>query len=189
MTKHAIGLIFVIIICVTLSSWTSAHSESAPDREYLIKAAFLYNFARFVNWPDDAFPDAHSPLSLCIVGKDPFLDALKTIKGKTIRGRKLEITHLARIENLEQCHMLFISASEEHRLPEILDTLREESILTVSDMSRFALRGGAIHFITVSSKIRFEINVDATDTVGLKISSKLLKLARVVHTGRRQGAH
>lgn len=186
MTKHAIGLISIIVICLTLSSRMIAHAESMEHMEHRVKAAFLYNFAKFVDWPDDVFPDANSPLSLCIVGKDPFLDTLESIRGKTVRGRKLAIQHLARIENLEQCHILFISASEEHHLSEILSHIKTKNILTVSDMSRFARRGGAINFITVKSKIRFEINVDATDTVGLKISSKLLKLAQIVGTGRKQ---
>lgn len=186
MIRKTIRLIFIIVICVTISSWPKVHAESSPTREHLIKAAFLYNFARFVDWPDEAFPDEHTPLVLCIFGKDPFGDALESIQGKRIRGRKLAIQHLGRIENLEQCHILFISASEEHHLSEILSHIKTKNILTVSDMSRFARRGGAINFITVKSKIRFEINVDATDTVGLKISSKLLKLAQIVGTGRKQ---
>lgn len=178
--RKTIRLILVAAICVAMSSRANAHAESPASREYVIKAAFLYNFAKFVDWPAEAFPNDRTPLTLCILGKDPFGVALESIKGKTVRGRRQVVQHLARIEDLEQCHILFISASEEKHLSQILSTIKGRHILTVSDMKRFARRGGIINLVTVKSKIRFEINMDTTDLVGLKISSKLLKLAKIV---------
>ncbi|NVM21789.1 MAG: YfiR family protein [Desulfobacterales bacterium] len=184
MTGKVIRIVFITAICVTISTSANANAESPPSREYLIKAAFLYNFAKFVEWPTEAFPNDSTPITLCILGEDPFGDALESIKGKTIRGRDMVIRHVVRVEDLEHCHILFVSASEEKRLPQILNTIRDKTILTVSDMNRFARRGGIINLVTVRSKIRFEINVDATDLVGLRISSKLLRLARIVKDGR-----
>jgi hypothetical protein len=186
MISKVIRLIFIIAICLTVSSWPNAHAESPPSREYLIKAAFLYNFAKFVNWPAEAFSNDSTPLTLCILGEDPFGDALKSIKGKTVRGGKLVIEHSAWPEDIGQCHILFVSASEEKRLSRILNTIRGKTILTVSDMNSFARRGGIINLVTLRSKIHFEINVDATDLAGLKIGSKLLKLAKIVRDERRE---
>lgn len=180
MIRKIIRLIFITALCVTISSRPNVHADPPPSREYVIKAAFLYNFAKFVDWPGEAFPNRRTPLTLCILGKDPFGVALESIKGKTVRSRRLVIQHLARIDDLEQCHILFISTSEEKRLSQILSTIRGKTILTVSDINSFARRGGIINLVTAKSKIRFEINVDAMDLVGLKISSKLLKLAKIV---------
>lgn len=187
MINKAVRLIFVSALCVTMSSWPSALAEPPQSSEYLIKAAFLYNFAKFVNWPAEAFPNDSAPLVLCILGKDPFGVALESIKGKTVGGRKLVIQHLARLEDLEQYHILFITASEEKRLPKILSTIKGKPVLTVSDMKEFAHRGGITNFLTVEKKIHFEINVDAAHLAGLKISSQLLKLAKIVKDeGRKE---
>ena len=186
MIGKVIRLIFIIAICLTVSSWPNAHAEPPPSREYLIKAAFLYNFAKFVDWPAEAFPNDSTPITLCILGEDPFGDALKAIKGKTVKGRKLVIKHSTRLDDVGQCHILFVSASEEKRLSRILDTIKGKNIQTVSDMNSFARRGGIINLVTIKSKIHFEVNVDATDLAGLKISSKLLKLAKIVRDERRE---
>jgi len=186
MSRKIIRLIFIIALCITVSSWPNAHADPPPSREYVIKAVFLYNFAKFVEWPAEAFPNRRAPLTLCILGKDPFGLALDSIKGKKVRGRKLVIQHLARIEDLEQCHILFISASEEIRLPQILSTIRGMSILTVSDMKRFVQHGGIINLVTIETKVRFEINVGVAHLAGLEISSKLLKLAKIVEDDKKR---
>ena len=189
MIRKIIRPILVMGICVSMSSWPPVRAESAAHREYLIKAAFLYNFAKFIDWPAEAFPNDRTPLTLCIFGEDPFGVALESIKGKTVKGRKLVIQHSTRVEDLEQCHILFVSASEEKRLRPILSGLRGKTILTVSDMNGFARRGGIINLVTEKSKIRFEVNVEVTELAGLKISSKLLKLAKIVREGRPEGDH
>ncbi len=187
MISKVVRLIFIIVICAIVSAWLNAHAEPPPSREYLIKAAFLYKFAKFVDWPAKAFPNDRTPLTICILGKEPFGAALETIKDKKVRGRKLVIQRLARLEDLKQCHILFISASEEKRLPELLSTIKGKAILTVSDMKGFAHCGGIINLVTIEKKIRFEINLDAAHLAGLKISSKLLKLAKIVgEEGRKE---
>lgn len=187
MISKVVRLIFITAACATVSSWPNTHAKPPPSREYLIKAAFLYKFAKFVDWPAKAFRNDRAPLTICILGKEPFGAALENIKDKKVKGRKLVIQRLARLEDLKQCHVLFISESEEKRLPKILRAIKGKAILTVSDMKEFARRGGIIDLVTVKKKIRFEINVDAAHTARLKISSKLLKLAKIVkEKGRKE---
>jgi len=165
-----------------------AGAQSEPPTEYQIKAAFLYNFAKFVEWPADAFADPHAPLVLGIVGEDPFGSVLdKLVLGKTVNGRGLVIKKLKQGADLRNCHILFLSSSETKRVPQILESLQGASVLTVGERERFAQSGGVINFILEENKVRFEINSDAAARARLNISSKLLALARIV-ADQRHGA-
>ena len=155
--------------------------ERRPD-EYGVKAAFLFNFAKFVDWPTDAFKDDQSPVYLSILGDDPFGSALNSLRDKTVRGRPLVIKCCKNIDQVTGSHILFIGPSEKGNLRSILNALKNSSILTVSETERFGQQGGMINFITVDNKIQFEINPEAAQRVKLKISSQLLKLARIVAT-------
>lgn len=156
-------------------------AQSPGHDEYLVKAAFLYSFAKFVEWPPQVFMTADTPITLCIYGTDPFGDALKSIRGKSVKSRALMIKRAARGENLEACHILFISASEQVRLSQLIRHLNGSHVLTIGDMDRFAHAGGIINLVKVQNKVRFEINLDAAQRAGLKISSQLLKLATLVN--------
>ena len=173
-------LIGVIAMWVVASGAPTAYAEFLLLREYQIKAAFLYNFVKFVEWPDEALPDPSAPIALCVLGEDPFGVALESINGKTVKGRQLVIKRFVGLQDLEVCRILFISSSEEGRLAQIFGSLKNSSILTVGEMERFIQLGGIISFTMESNKIRFEINADAAERAGLKISSKLLNLAKVV---------
>lgn len=164
-----------------------AHGEPQPAPEYAVKAAFLFNFAKFVEWPNDAFADIASPLVLCVLGKDPFGDSLRSLKGKTVNGRPLAIRYVAVIEELDRCHLLFVSSSEKPVLPKILQATKGRSILTVGDMEDFARDGGIINLVKEESRVAIEVNLEAAQRSRLKISSKLLALAKIVKPGRRQG--
>ncbi len=187
MLKKIYRYIVLIIVCFMLSWAQGPYAESTTPREYLIKAGFLYNFAKFVEWPDDAFADSSVPLTLCIIGKDPFGASLRSVEGETFMGRKLLIRRFSRLRDMDNCHILFISSSERKRLPAILARMKGKQILSVADMKGFARRGGIINLIKVQDRIRFEINVDAARRAGLKISSKLLNLATIVKEDRRSG--
>ena len=169
------------MLCLSLV-WLLAVSsgraqESAPT-EYQLKAAFLLNFAKFVEWPPAAFAQPTSPIVLGILGENPFGDALeRTIQDKTINNRPLVIKPFRSAADATNCHLLFISASEKARLPEILAGLGKACALTVSETDRFTESGGMINFIRQGNKIRFQINEVAAKGAGLKISSKLLSLA------------
>ena len=152
-----------------------------PLPEYQVKAAYLYNFLKFVEWPEDAFPDSLAPIVIGISGDDPFGDALpQVIIGKTVQGRDLVIHKYRSGEDMRGAHILFISPLEKKRLPQILSSLRGSSVLTVADTEGFLEAGGMIQFLSENNRVRFAINVDATSRAKLKISSKLLSLARVV---------
>jgi len=172
-------LIGVIAVGLTTAPPT-APGEPAGGREYEIKAALLYNFAKFVEWPDEAVPETSAPLTLCILGDDPFGPALESIDGKTIRSRRLVIKRPVTARDVSACHILFISSSEEKHLAQILEVLRTSSTLTIGEMQGFTQNGGIINLAVESNKVRFEINANAADRAGLKISSKLLSLASVV---------
>jgi hypothetical protein len=175
-----VDLVLIISLWSTLNLGHNAFAESKTPGEYIIKAAFLYNFAKFVDWPGEDFANDESPIILCILGKDPFGELLESIEGKTVKGRRLMIKRLEEIEDLERCHILFISKSEKKNLTQVFDKLAGWSVLTVSDMESFAQRGGIIGLVTEEKKIRFQINVEAAQHRRVKISSKLLKLAQIV---------
>ncbi len=149
--------------------------------EYDVKAAFLYNFTKFVDWPPSAFPDAGSPLRICVLGEDPFGTSLKAVAGENeeVGGHKLTVVPTPSLSRSGGCQVLFISRSEQERLPQILASVKGSPVLTVGDSRGFLDHGGIINFILEGSKVHFEINPEAADRVGIKISSKLLRLARI----------
>lgn len=153
-----------------------------PPTEYQVKAAFLFNFARFVEWPPHAFPTAAAPMGVCVLGDDPFGEALnRVVAGKMSGDRVLMVRRGKKLRELAGCGILFISASERERLPGILGELRNAPVLTVGESEGFAGSGGEVQFTLEESRVHFLINVDAAGRAGLKVSSKLLSLAHVVH--------
>ena len=150
--------------------------------EYEVKAAFLFRFAQFVEWPPDAFKGAGEPFTYCTIGDDPFRGALeRTLNGKTIGQRPLRVEHLNGAGRVEECQVLFVGGSGERKhVEEMLAGTGTLPILTVGEGDRFAENGGTIGFCTEDNKIRFEVNLDAAGKAGLKISAKLLALAKTV---------
>jgi YfiR/HmsC-like len=172
----------VILMTLLMSGVIGGTSKSFADslQEYQIKAAFLYNFAKFTEWPAAAFKDAQSAVTLCILGKDPFGDALDSLREKTIEGRRLVIKRVSKVEEAEKCHILFVSASEKESLSHILKVTKNWNVLTVGDTKGFAESGVMINLINIEDKVGFEINLDAAEHASLKISSKLLKLGKII---------
>ncbi len=152
---------------------------AAKYGEYEVKAAFLLNFMQFVEWPAGALPPAGTPLVIGVLGEDPFgLMLEQTIEGETIHGRPLTIRRARRLTDLKDCHLVFVCRSEKPNLREIASALRGYPVLTVSDVEQFCRHGGMIGLVTEGGRIRFEISQEAAEQAGLKISSKLLRLAR-----------
>ncbi len=173
--KIVLGCLLSLCFLGPLSGRVQAQSSS----EYQVKAAFLYNFAKFVDWPGDAFSGASAPLVIGVIGNDPFGGALdQAINGKNIGARRLTVRRLKWGQDLRSCHILFISSSERQRLPQIIQSLKGSNVLTVGDMGQFNQQGGMINFILESNKVRFEINSRGADQARLRISSKLLALAK-----------
>ena len=148
--------------------------------EYAVKAAYLYNFAKYVEWPPKAFPVASAPLLICIAGANPFGEALAALSGKTVESHPVEVRHIPMATSLDPCHIVFIGRAEQGRLKTVLAKLAFRPILTVSDIGDFARAGGMIGLVEAEQRIRFDINLTATQQANLKLSSQLLKLATIV---------
>jgi len=175
-------------------------AQAAPEtnREYQIKAAFLYNFVKFTDWPGESAADSkapdtidsNEPITIGIIGEDPFGNAFEPVKDKRVKGRKIALKRFKgleeskqsneQIEGVRKCHLLFVCRSQKEQLGEIIDLVKDRPMLTVADMSGFLESGGMINFIMEENKIRFEINLTAARHAGLRISSKLLGLAKRV---------
>ena len=154
------------------------HAQESQPSEYQLKAAFLYNFAKFVDWPSEALPQNNSPFIIGILGENPFDDDLKKIvAGKKISDHPISVVKLSTVAEATKCHILFISSSEKSRLMDIFESLHGTPILTVGETEQFTESGGMVNFIREANKIHFQINDDAAKVSRLKISSKLLSLA------------
>lgn len=156
-----------------------AATSLAAEAEYTVKAAMLYNFAKFVDWPGDTLA-ADNRIAFCIAGKSPLNGPLQQLQGKPVKGRTVSVRQVARPDEIAGCQVLFIPQAESARLSAYLQQAGHHSILTVSDLDRFAASGGMIGFYEEDNKIRFEINPDAVQKRRLQISSHLLNLARRV---------
>ncbi len=151
--------------------------------EYQIKAAFLLNFARFVEWPPAALGSPGTPLVIGIIGDDPFGEALRQgIYQQSVDGHPLEVRHLRWTDSFDCCRLLFIAASEVSHTGEILKAVSGAGRLTVADFDSFARRGGMIEFRTINHRVRFDVNTVVASGSGVRISSKLLTLAAHVYT-------
>lgn len=146
--------------------------------EYRVKSLFLLNFARYVDWPPDAFAAPSSPIVISLIGEDKLTaDLAKTVEGKIVSGRRIVIQAIETDDDLGKCHLLFIAGSDKKRLGEILDKIKARPVLTVGETDQFIDRGGMINFIKREGKVRLEINLDASRQAKLVISARLLTVA------------
>jgi hypothetical protein len=174
----------VLTSCIIFSDASRFAAQDAT-LEYRVKAEFLYNFAKFVEWPRRAFPGPDTPFTICLAG-DPFRGVLeRTIRGETLNGRLLTVRRIAAAEEVRGCHLVYVNESEERRSAEIIKAVGNEPMLTVGDTAAFMNNGGMIRFTERGRRIRFEINVAAAERASLRVSSRLLKLADIVRPGRR----
>jgi len=157
-----------------------------PSREYQVKAVFLFNFAQFTEWPSNAFPTTDSPIIIGTLGNNPFGDfLLETVRNEAVRGRKLVVEHYQKVEEIKNCHILYIGQSEADRLEYDLNVLKGRPVLTVSDVENAAYRGVMVRLLTEKNKVRLRVNLDEVKAVGLNLSSKLLRVAEVIHTEKK----
>lgn len=165
--------------------WTGQERDVAQGQtishEYPLKAVFLLNFAKFTDWPTNAFDQTNSPLVIGVLGSDPFGDLLdNATRGENVNGRKFKVEHYHHLGEIKTCHVLFVSQSELPRLAGIVAALRLRPILTVSDIGDAAGRGLCAGLVTVNNKIRLQINVAALKDADLTMSSQLLRLAEII---------
>jgi YfiR/HmsC-like len=156
-----------------------AHGQKAE--EYRVKAAFLFNFAKFVEWPPQMFKTATDPIAICVVGQNLFGDALnEAVSGKTVDGRPFLVRQVSGEQPSAGCQILFVSSSERKRLHAILGEIKTEGVLTVGETDNFEAEGGIINFKIEAGRVCLQVNVDAAEQAKLRISSKLLNLAQIV---------
>lgn len=161
-------------------------AQTPATTEYEMKAAFLYHFAQFVEWPAEAFRDTSSPINYCTIGENLFHGSLDAaLQGKAIGTRAVRVLHLKQPQEIPGCRILFVGVTEKKNLPGIFSIARTNSVLTVGESEHFVQEGGMIGFLLEENKIRFEVNLDAAQNAQLKISSRLLNLAKSVIGGQR----
>jgi hypothetical protein len=149
--------------------------------EYRVKAAFLYNFAKFIEWPPQSFKGPDDPITICVVGQNPFGPMIEdTVRGKTLEGRAFVVRNVPNVQPTGGCHILFISSSERKQVHSILENVKTPGVLTVGEAEGFARNGGIINFKLDGGKVRFEVNLEAAAKEGLQIRSNLLSLAEIV---------
>jgi hypothetical protein len=177
-------VLFIVVSVATIMLGGAGHAQVGSGAtaltEYEIKASYLYNFVKFVGWPEAGINQGAAELNLCVLGEDPFGAALDSLEGQIVKGRTFSVRRLSRFRAADSCQVLFVSSSERPRLAKILEELRAAATLSVSDIEGFAERGGTINFLIRNNRIRFAINPEAADRSGLSISSKLLKLSTIV---------
>lgn len=172
---------FRLSCTVILGALLSAGVRAQDTDEYRVKAAFLYNFAKFVEWPTQAFKGPSDPIVIGVLGKDPFGDALvAAAAGKTLGGRGFLVREVTDPQQAAQCHILFVSSSERKRLGSLIAQIAGLAILTVGESDNFTAEGGVVNFKIESGTVRFQINVEAARKQQLHISAKLLSLAEIV---------
>jgi hypothetical protein len=179
MTVRKSHLRFASTLAVALViAWLAGADDSS--KEYKVKAAFIYNFAQFVDWPETAFATPDAPFVVAVVGKDPFNGLLdRAVGGKIVGNRRAIVQQIDSIDKIIPCQILFIPQTDDDSLTQILKKIQGQSILTIGENENLPSLGGCCRFFTEDDRVRFEINLDAVNAANLKISSKLLKLARI----------
>ncbi len=170
-----------VLLMVTVAACSSMAFADEAERQYKIKAGFIHKFLMFVQWPDSPFPNSDESYIIGVYGDNPFRKLFKLIEDRPVNGRKLIIKTFdgeeTGVDELKNCHILFISNSLSAEIEEILESLKGVPVLTVSDVDGFCDWGGMINFVMVNNKLTFEINKRAAKAVGIKIRSKLLRVA------------
>jgi len=173
----------VICCALAISALSAGHlyAQSPPPTDYQVKAAYLSNFGRFVEWTRRPFAPEEQSFNVCILGDDPFGPALDAaVAGESVHRLPLAARRISKVQDAAACRIVFLSSSESSAAKAVLPQLEAAGVLTVSDMSQFTRRGGVIELVLVGNKVRFEINLAAAERAGVTLSSELLKLAVAV---------
>lgn len=176
-----------LLICIVLASaWiflsaASLDAQQTGPNEFQVKAAYIYNFGKFVKWPADTLASQSGSFTICVLDQDPFITILQsTLAGESVGGKPVVVKRLPHTQAASACHILFINSTEGRDLKAILAAVYDSSVLTVSDMPDFSKRGGMIQFVSQGDRIRFEVNLDGAEKSHLIFPSELLKVAVAV---------
>ncbi|MBN2373716.1 YfiR family protein [bacterium] len=170
----------VIVFCTLMFSRLPGHAQALFAPEYQVKAAFIYNFAKFVEWPNGTFNSETDPVILCIFPNSPKNDVFLSLTGKTVGGKRMEVKKCENIEYIEGCHILFIDSTDKKIIRECLKRVKDWSVLTVGHSKGFTQEGGIINFFTDEGKIKFEVDLEAAKRCGLKLGSQILMSAEII---------
>lgn len=174
---------FLILFALCSSGlWVSTSSAGVTTAEMRIKVVFLFNFAKFIEWPDSRFSSSHSSVNICLTGSDRELSVARQLEGKMAKGRVVSLELVNLKTNLSHCHILFITQIKKEKITLYVSAAQKKSILTVGQSPYFSDAGGVINLVNVGNKIRFEVNLIEAKKEFLNISSKLLRLARKVRS-------
>jgi len=177
-----------LVVAGVLFGTLSLSAQKSKPKEFEVKATYLYNFARFVEWPATAAAAKGNSFAICVLGQDPFGPALDVIvAGETIDGKAVSAKRIMKPQDAVSCRVLYISSSEDGRLKEIFTALDKAGVLTVSDIPQFSQRRRMIQSVEESNKTRFEVNLDSAEGAGLSLSSELLKVATTVRRNSQPG--
>ncbi|HZR57431.1 MAG TPA: YfiR family protein [Terriglobales bacterium] len=176
LSREYIAAVFLVLVFVCASA-SNVQGQTAKPAEYQVKAAYLYNFGKFIQWPPQPEEAKDEPFGICVWGQDPLVSALEVLASQTINGHSVITRQISKAQDVKNCKVLFVSASEKGRVSNILAVLEKFPVLTVSDMPHFLKQGGMIQFVVQNKKVRFEVNRTATERAGLIPNSELLKLA------------
>ena len=181
--RSRFGALVLVAVLGVLRA-TPVWAQTSTPVEYQVKAAFLFNFAKFVEWPPGAFLSETTPITLCVFGQDPFGGVLEEIaRGEAIQNREVLIRQTNELPSLNACQLIFVGNKEHKRLSELLNTVRGVSTLVVGETEGDAEAGAVIQFFSEGGQLRFAVNVDAMQRAKVSFSSKLLALAKIVHDG------
>ena len=183
---HATGLACrLVLVCVlVLAGWNAGAAEDGATLEQRVKAAFLYQFAGYVEWPANSFAQADTPVTIAVMGADPLAAELKQLAaGRTVGGRPVAVKPVKPGEPLAGVHILFIGSAESARLAQVVQSAKPRPVLTVTEADGALSQGSMINFVIVDRRVRFEVALDSAEKNGLRLSSRLLAVAQQVKTG------
>lgn len=177
--------IWLLLLFTAVFLLLASAGRAGQDREHEVKAAFIYNFAKYVDWPSSSFERGDSPLVIGVVGVDPFGGALdRAVAGKSVNGHPFAVKRLRWSAEMKSCHLLFVCASEKDRVSQLAAALQGAPVFSVGETPGFASHGGVAGFFVEQGRVRFEINPDAAKRARLAVSSRLLALAKIVTDSR-----
>ncbi len=168
------------MLCLLIGIGLPADICAGMIEEYSVKAALAFNFARFTDWPSDNIVDSPKTFNICILGDNAVWEAFAGVEGKRVKGRRIVLKRVRSMRKSVDCELLFISGSPRELLPKIFAAVEGKPVLTIGEMAGFIEAGGIINLIKTEKRIRFEVNLKAAQRAGLKISSRILKLATIV---------
>lgn len=172
----------ILLVAMAIPSLGAPSPPAVAEGEYALKAVFVFNFLRFIDWPATAFSTPEEPIVIGIIGEDPFGPLLReTVKGESLRGRTIRIDHYRSMKEISKCHLLFVSRSENKRAGEIIAAVSGKSIVTVGESESFLDRGGMIALTADHNRVRLTINSKTLQAASLDVSSKLLRVAQIRH--------